>query len=261
MDEREALFDKAAPLYDDQFTYSAIGSLQRKRVYYWMGKYGLLKKSNSVFEINCGTGYDAQFFYEKELQVTATDASSEMIAYARKNRSNSINFFTLKFKDLANSWIESNVLFSNFGGLNCVNHSELVEIANTASKNQKKGNYIVWVIMPKFCMMETLYLLSKFKFSSLFRRNTNKGVNINVDGTEVTTYYHSPKSVKKILASNYHIIAIKPVAYFLPPSYLESFFNKRKRLLNFLNKLDALFGNLSVLSSYSDHYILIAEKK
>ena len=76
---RDSSFDSAAPLYDDDFTFSEIGKLQRDRVYYWLSEMKLFEKSKRVFEINCGTGYDAQHFFEKGLKVVATDASLEMI--------------------------------------------------------------------------------------------------------------------------------------------------------------------------------------
>ena len=36
MNQNTAKFDEAAPLYDDTFTESHIGQLQRKKVYFWL---------------------------------------------------------------------------------------------------------------------------------------------------------------------------------------------------------------------------------
>lgn len=258
---KQELFDKAATNYDQQFSYSSIGQLQRNRVYHWMNKLNLFDQLKSVFEINCGTGLDAQKFIEKGINITATDASPEMIAYGQTHRNENINFKVMDFRDLDTNWVNADALFSNFGGLNCVNKTELNKILQTASNHQNRGEFIILVLMPKFCVMESLYLLSKFRFGSLFRRNTSKGVPVQVDGTEVLTYYHSPRSVKKMIQNKYRIKLIKPVAILLPPSYLEPFFNRWKRSLRILNSCERIIGRFSFFARFSDHYILIAERK
>lgn len=259
--EDKELFDNAAPSYDSTFTNSHIGRRQRDRVYFWLSKIDFFKRTKSLFEINCGTGADANYFHEKGLKVTATDRSGKMIEEAQTKRNKDIHFYQLDFSKLAEQTINADALFSNFGGLNCASGDELKVIARTVSEKQKKGDLIVWVIMPRFCFMEGLYLMSKFKFRQLFRRNTAKSVAINVDGTMVETFYHSPRFVKRILKNSYHIEKVKPVAFFLPPSYLEEFFKNKLSLLNFLNRLEKLAGRLSFLSGWSDHYIIIGEKK
>ena len=51
-------FDREAASYDVDFTYTAVGKLQRKRVYHFLAK-SLSEKPLQVLEINCGTGEDA----------------------------------------------------------------------------------------------------------------------------------------------------------------------------------------------------------
>jgi hypothetical protein len=53
---------------------------------------------------------------------------------------------------------------------------------------------------------------------------------------------------------------IKPVAVMLPPSYMEDFFKKNRKILQMLNWFESIFGKISGLASWSDHYIIIAEK-
>lgn len=80
------------------------------------------------------------------------------------------------------------------------------------------------------------------------------------DGS-VKTYYHSPKELKKILGKHYRFKLIKPVAFMLPPSYLEPFFTGKKSLMKFTNKMEGIFGRFSGPASWSDHFIIIAEKR
>lgn len=256
-------FNDAAKSYDEVFTNSCIGKLQRDRVYHYLDDIGFFNERKKIFEINCGTGYDAEQFSKKGHTVVATDGSSEMIAYAKKNRLKSIDFHQLDFNEITHNeaFLKSEVLFSNFGGLNCIDAVTLKKLVNNVSEVQKKKGLIILVIMPEYCLIETVYLGLKGQFGKLFRRKTKEGVLINVEGSSVRTFYHSPRFVKGLLEKEYKIKKIRPIATFLPPSYLESFFSRQVWLLNILYKLEKITGRFSFLARISDHYIIIGEKK
>jgi ubiquinone/menaquinone biosynthesis C-methylase UbiE len=261
-DQNIVSFNAAAATYDQDFTFSEIGILQRKRVYYWLEKNGFFDSSLKVFEINCGTGYDTYQFTNKGHSVFATDASKEMIATA-KSKYPDLQFLqadfnmALELPELKNA----DVVFSNFGGLNCISFEELKSFITKMAKNQKKGSQLIFVIMPDKCFMETIYFLLKFKFKNAFRRKNKNPLMVNVNGTGIPTWYHSPAKVKSILSGDYLIKLVKPIAVFLPPSFMEPFFKKRKKILVILNRLERIFGKLSFLSGLADHYIIIAEKR
>ncbi len=261
--EETQQFNNAAKNYDEVFTNSCIGKLQRKRVYSYLDEVNFFDNQKEVFEINCGTGYDAEQFLKRGHKVVATDGSSEMITYAKENRSEQIDFQQLDFNQLTGNemFSNSNVLFSNFGGLNCISGIDLRELVINVTKVQRKKDLLIWVIMPEYCLMETFYLALKLQFGKLFRRKTIEGVLVNVEGSSVRTFYHSPNFVKGLLKKGYNIKKVKPVAAFLPPSYLEPFFFKQKWLLNILYTLEKMFGSFGFLAGVSDHYIIIAEKR
>ncbi|MFN8181110.1 MAG: methyltransferase domain-containing protein [Bacteroidia bacterium] len=77
-------FDAVAQAYDQQFTRSATGRLQRERVHRFIETMPLLKKPARVLELNCGTGEDALWLARKGHQVTATDNSAGMLDAARE---------------------------------------------------------------------------------------------------------------------------------------------------------------------------------
>lgn len=254
-------FGHIAKDYDELFTNSKIGKFQRQLVYNALIDEGMLNTSKSVFEFNCGTGYDAQFFHDHGMKVIATDASKDMVAYAQSSRNDAIHFKTLKFEDIENEYIISDVVFSNFGGLNCIDFDELKSFLDSLSKLQHKGQISALVIMPSFCFMESLYYFFKLDFKNIFRRSKKEGVFANVDRQLVKTYYYSPGTLKQLLDSNYHIKLIRPVGLFVPPSYMEPFIQKRAWLFNMLRFFDNLMNRLSKLAFVADHYIIIAERK
>ena len=73
-------FDIAAPIYDDVFTYSHIGKLQRGLVHEYLERSLPTNKSLHILEINCGTGHDAIWLSNRGHHIIATDISSEMIS-------------------------------------------------------------------------------------------------------------------------------------------------------------------------------------
>ncbi|MFK7786627.1 MAG: class I SAM-dependent methyltransferase [Crocinitomicaceae bacterium] len=258
--EEHASFDQAASAYDKTFTDSTIGKAQRKRVYHWLDQANFLGDNKRIFEINCGTGYDAEYFHNKGIKVVATDGSPEMIKVARSLRSEEIEFSVLDFAKVNEKTIQGENIFSNFGGLNCLNDEELSTLMNRISSAQQKGDKLALVIMPKYCLMEGLYFFFRLKWGKLFRRSSKSGLEVNVDGKGVWTFYHSPKAVRKMLP-DYTINLTKPVALCLPPSYLEPFFHRRPSFLGFLSRMEKVLGRISVFSGWCDHYILVAEKQ
>lgn len=256
-------FDAAAATYDNDFTLSEIGKKQRNRVLHWLKESKILNNSKRVFEINCGTGYDAEWFLNKGFEVIATDASSEMVKVAQSKRNPRINFYQRNFQDISidENVGDADIVFSNFGGLNCLSEKELRTFFYDLALKQKVGNYLAMVIMPEYCLIEDFYFLFKGKFSKINRRSKKGYLEVDVNGEKVKTFYHSPWTVKQLLSNDYQVELIKPIAFFIPPSYLESFFKRRIGVLRFLNFLERIFGSFSFLAQSSDHYLIIAKRK
>ncbi len=122
----EASFDKAAINYDETFTNSDIGKLQRDLVYEQLSKQ--LKSIHNILEINCGTGEDAIWLSKQNFKVTATDISTKMIEEAKNKATlGNLNFEIADINLIATSFPNDNfdLIFSNFGGLNCLSKTEL----------------------------------------------------------------------------------------------------------------------------------------
>src|SRR5215510_4692150 len=106
--EEQLAFDLAATTYDEEFTFTPIGKLQRRRVYFYLKKI-LPDRSLKILEINCGSGEDAIWFAKKGHTVTATDASPRMIQLVKQKISEykleeKIVAQTCDFDDLKNKF-------------------------------------------------------------------------------------------------------------------------------------------------------------
>ena len=104
------------------------------------------------------------------------------------------------------------------------------------------------------------YFLIKGNFKHIFRRK-KKSVVANVDGEKITTFYYNPKDIVNLSHTIFETKAIKPIGFFIPPSYLEPFFKNRSKLLAILKKMDKGIDSWSLLSKYADHYLIAMQKK
>ena len=216
-----------------------------------------------MLEINCGTGADALWLAKKAATVLATDISQGMIDVAKnKTYTNAVDFRQLPAQNIsALAPNRYNIIFSNFGGLNCLNNEELQKFKNGCEQVQKSSDQLAFVIMGTNCKWETFFFRYKNDRIKASRRRNKDGVEAIINGNPFKTYYYSPDDMKLLFKENYNYISAKPVGLFVPPSYLESYFIKRKGLFGFLKLLDKLFGNFAFLSNYADHYLIVFKKK
>jgi len=256
-------FDIHAKNYDTVFTFSEIGKAQRNRVYHFLKKDILKKHKLNILELNCGTGEDAYYFAEKGHSVLATDISSEMIKIAKEKHHNSkVRFQELDITKITSETFSEkfDLIFSNFGGLNCLSKSELTSFISTSKKLLKPSGKMVLVIMPKSCLWERFYFTVKGEFKKTFRRNTNDSLLANIDGVQVPTWYYNPKEIVGLASTNYKTIAIRPIGITIPPSYLEPFFKTKKGLLRLFIRLEKIISH-RFWTKYADHYLIEFQKK
>jgi ubiquinone/menaquinone biosynthesis C-methylase UbiE len=256
-------FDHIATQYDATFTNTAIGQLQRKRVWNYVERIIPELGGLEILELNCGTGEDAILFSEKGFNIVATDVSSQMLKVtqekaARFSMQHRISSQYLNLENIDETIFNKkfDLVFSNFGGLNCIDPASLKTLLQKIPALLTPNGRFVAVIMPRFCLWETFYFIIKLQFSKAFRRWTSKEVMADLDGAKLKIWYHQPIQVKKASSSHFKTINVLPIGLALPPSYLESFFVRKPRLLNFLNRVEGVFSNSSILSSLADHYII-----
>lgn len=258
-----ASFDVAASNYDATFTNSIIGKLQRNLVYRNLSKILKNQKPKTILEINCGTGEDAIWLAKQGYSITATDISEKMIAISNSKNS----FKNLQFKQMDINSLSENfggekfdLIFSNFGGLNCLNKRELQSFFKSASQLLSEKGKIGLVIMPKNTLWEQFYFLAKGNFKNIFRRK-KVSVIANVDGEKVITYYYNPKEIKYLASDFFKAKEVFPIGFFIPPSYLEPFFKNKSSLVSVINKLESKVKHTSFLSKYADHYLILLQKR
>lgn len=259
----KADFDIAADQYDTIFTYSNIGKAQRNRVFKYVNQILNKGKKLSILELNCGTGADAIHFGNLGHHVIATDISEGMIAVAKaKDHPKNVTFKVQDINTISSTTFDTkfDLIFSNFGGLNCLSKEQLNSFLNASEGLLKPNGKLILVVMPKHCLWERLYFTLKGDATKAKRRNTNISVAANVDGVSVETWYFNPDEIIELSKSKYKQELIKPVGMAIPPSYLERSFIAKKPILPILKGLDSILTAAS-LAKYADHFLIVLEKK
>lgn len=258
-------FDAVAADYDAAFSSTAVGRMQRQIVWDFLENM-VDAKPPDVLELNCGTGEDAVWLARRGCRVLATDVSPEMVAVAReKARQAGVDVETrvLGFSavhDLPEG--DFDLILSNFGGLNCVPPGELAALTEIFLKKLRPGGRFVAVVMGRFCWWETLYFLGTGRWRRAFRRMRRGPVVARLGkGVSVDTWYFAPRSAALCVASKgaAQSAALQPVGFWLPPSYLNPFFEKRPRLLRGLYFLEKKCRG-RMWAWGADHFLLAVQK-
>jgi ubiquinone/menaquinone biosynthesis C-methylase UbiE len=259
MDNTEAAFDDYALSYDSDFTHSSVGMLQRKRVWNYLEKNISPESFPEVLELNCGTGEDALWFSKKGFNVTATDLSQEMIAVAKeKMRQSNATVFQSDIQSIhqKTGTKKFNLIFSDFGGLNCLSPEELKEVSTKFSQLLSSGGRMIFVVMGRNCKWEQFYFKRKNDLENAFRRKSIKPVEAVIFEQKFSTWYYSPNEMKELFAKEFNVNKFKPIGIALPPSYMNNYFRKHPTRLKLLNATEKILGNFSSLSDKADHYII-----
>lgn len=274
--KQQQAFDSIAKEYDAQFTDSATGRLQRQQVWrsvapWFPGRVG--EAPLHALEINCGTGTDSLWLAEQGFKVLATDASPAMVAVTEEkivaaNKAKQVKALACDITEAgkhpavsafpgAEGW---QLVFSNFGGLNCLDPAALRRFGADLSGLMPSGAVFVAVAMGRFCAWETLYFVAKGRMRQAFRRMGKNPVPAPLgNGVYVDTWYYGPKELAACFPG-FQVRAVRPIGFWLPPSYLDPFFARWPRLLKAMETLERRF-NHRIWALASDHYCLILERK
>jgi ubiquinone/menaquinone biosynthesis C-methylase UbiE len=261
MDNQPAPFDAVAREYDAAFSHTALGRLQRALVHDFLEK-KVLRPGIRVLELNGGTAEDAIWLAARGARVRSTDLSADMVAVSREKVekagfSAQISCAVLDIRQLRQEQGAYDLIFSNFGGLNCISPEELPVALAEIPRLLAPGGYWVAVVMGRFCFWETLYFLWKGRWRSAFRRWRRGPVQARLSAhSSVATWYYAPSELPQ---NQLTPVVTAPVGCFIPPSYLEPFFGKRPRMLRFLNFLEKKCRFRAGVH-WADHYLIAWRK-
>ena len=263
MRETEAAFDQYAVAYDEEFTFSSVGKLQRERVWKFLARNISPQTHPEVLELNCGTGEDAVWFVKNGYRITATDISNEMVQVAKQKLVKNATVFQSGISEIASklNTQKFDLVFSDFGGLNCLDAKSLREMSAVFSDLLNPNGRLIFVVMSRNCKWEQWYFKRKHDLKNAFRRRSTGGVEAVIYDKQFSTWYYSPAEISSFFENKFVTKKYQPIGIALPPSYLDNYFTKRPLLLSGLNMLEKILSGFSSLSDRADHFIIDFKKR
>jgi ubiquinone/menaquinone biosynthesis C-methylase UbiE len=257
-----AAFDGIAADYDTLFTFSAIGRTQRNVV--WKRAAAAFAPGDRVLELNCGTGEDALFLAGRGLDVTACDASGQMIEQAkvRKKRQApeaAVDFHVLPTERLYELPAQPlfDGVFSNFSGLNCV--ADLGAVASELAIRLRPQAKLLLCLSTRFCLWEILHYAAKGDFRRALRRCSGRSP-VSLSACSFTAYYPTLRQLRTSFEPSFRLRSVTGVGIAVPPSYLEKWIGEHSRLLTAMKYFDAVACDLPGFRVIGDHMLLSMEK-
>jgi len=258
-DKAAEAFSKQSGVFDALYAANPIIKYKRERVRAHVEK--LIPANSKILELNAGTGEDAIYFAQAGHYVHATDIAQGMQQQlkqkvAQAGLSNKVSTEVCSFTQLYALQNKGpyDLIFSNFAGLNCTGN--LDKVMASFMPLLKPGGVATMVIMPPFCLWETL-LAIKGNFNNAFRRfNSKNGVWANVEGVKFLCWYYKPSYIINRLGDKFTLLGVEGLCSIVPPSYFENFPVKRPGLFARLKTLESKYKSARPWKYWGDYFII-----
>ncbi|ABF39880.1 conserved hypothetical protein [Candidatus Koribacter versatilis Ellin345] len=256
-------FDGIANEYDELFTNSLIGRAQRAVV--WREIDRTFQPGDTVLDLNCGTGEDALYLVKRGINVVGCDASRRMVEVAQNKLRGITNPARGEFHVLANEQLcelhasaKFQGVLSNFAGINCA--SELRNVAVQMSNILSPGAIAVICVYSKFCAWEVVFFGLKGQWKRAVRRFGREDT-ARVGGASVTVYYRSLREIRETFAPWFRVCRIQAVGLTVPPSFLEHWISRNRKLCRTFMKVDDALRAVPGIRACGDHVLITFERR
>lgn len=221
------------------------------------------KKNFRVLDVNCGTGNDFPFFFDKGWHVTGCDGSPGMLnkaaeTYSKYISGGQLELFSGLLEDLNTETFDTDsfdLIFSVTGGFSYVDDTTLFKINKCLRHFLKPDGIMIVAHLNPICFPEMIYQAMKLK-NPFFR--IKKKLRVNIKDEDHTMYLRSPGQLKRIYSKAFKNIKTYPLLAFTPP--YQSKFKPGSRLLNFFRKTESVFLKSQLLSGIADQVVVVCEK-
>jgi len=245
------------------FVYDTFGenhpNLTRMRETVYRHVLDFLNPGAHILELNAGTGTDAAFFARQGFVVHATDIAPGMIGrieekITQSDLSDRLTVQQVSFTQLDQIDAEPfDCIFSNFGGLNCIDDLRIV--THQITRLLQLNGIVTWVVMPPICPWDFAAIL-KGDWRTAMRRLRRGGVRANVEGVPVMTYYFTPRQVIAAFDDSFKVMRLQGLSIFAPPADRKNLAVRFPRLYRLLVSVDNKLARIAPFNGWGDFFII-----
>jgi SAM-dependent methyltransferase len=239
-----AAFDGLASRYDELWTRSTVGRLQRDAV--WRRLDSIFQPGDSLLDLGCGTGEDALHFAELGMDVRAIDASREMVRVARAR---GVDASVLGIEDLDRLGGRFDGALSDFGALNCV--ADLRTVRDRLGSLIRPGGYLALCVLGRFCLWESVWYLLHGKPRKAFRRWRSGRLTSSL---RIQVHHFSVRQIEGAFCPEFTLMDWRGIGVSVPPSYIT---RVPDGLLRAFGGFDRGVAHWPLMRAIADHRLLV----
>lgn len=240
-------FDKIADRYDELWTRSAAGSVQRQAV--WRHIDALFVPGQRVLDLGCGTGEDAVHLLQRGICVEALDSSEQMVRIARER---GVPASHTRIEDLFILDGAFDGAISNFGALNCV--EDLDSVAWELARLIRLGGYFAACWIGRFCAWETAWYLAHKDLVKARRRWRHRSWSASFD---MPVFYPSRSQIAHAFRGRFRLVGWYGIGMAVPPSYVSGI---SPSTMSLMSAVDRTCAHLPGFRALADHRLAIFER-
>lgn len=216
-----------------------------------------------VLDVNCGTGNDFPFFFQRGWHVTGCDGSKGMLNKAAENfasyiEAGKLELYSGLLEDMTNESFKCgsfDLIFSVTGGFSYVDDHQLEKINKLLKYFLKDDGKMIVAHLNPLCLPEMAY--RALHLQNPFFRIKQK-LKVNIKDEDHTMYLRGPSHLKTIYSQDFGHLKFYPLLAMTPPYQTQ--FRPGKRMLGFFRKLEQTVLTSPVFAKIADQVVLVCAK-
>lgn len=264
--ECQLAFDAVAPGYDGPLGNNALVQRLRARLRgAVLERLRTTSSEQSLLDLGCGPGQDAEFFARRGDRVMAIDWAPGMVEEARQRvaragLSASVDILHVGIHQLDRlSGHLFDGIYSNLGPLNCV--PDLSAAARAIFGLLRSRGWLITSVIGRVCPWELMLFAVTRNWTRSRLRFDKAAVPVPLERRTVWTRYYAPSEFRAAFeAAGFQHAWHRGLGLLVPPPYMLAFAERHPRLIDVLQAAEDHIAAWPGVREWGDHFLIVMRK-